>query len=256
MLFLRSALFQIWFWFASVVINLAFLPALLLPRRATVAGAELWSMATLWGLKTFAGLRFEVRGRERVPKGPVILAVKHQTMWETVAMHVLVKDPALVLKRELLAVPFYGWYARKMAMIPVNRGAHASAMRRLIADAKAALKGDRPLVIFPEGTRRALGAEPDYKPGVAALYTLLDIPCVPVALNSGVFWPARSFLKRPGTIVLEFLDPIAPGLKRPEFMRELVARTETASARLVTEGQAEIAKTAHETRTISEQNLP
>jgi 1-acyl-sn-glycerol-3-phosphate acyltransferase len=151
-------------------------------------------------------------------------------------MHVLVHHPATVMKRQLLMIPGYGWYARKAKMIVIDRADGASAIRSMIGDAKARLAEGRPLAIFPEGTRRELGAPPDYKPGVAALYSMLDIPCVPMAHNSSLFWPRRGFLRKPGKIIVEFLPAIMPGLKRAAFMAELEKRTEDAVARLLAEG--------------------
>ena len=232
----RSILFQIFFWTFSAVINLLWLPALLMPRKAVARGMEIWARVSFWGLKHIAGLDFEVRGRENIPNGPALFAAKHLSMWETVAPHVLFHDPATVMKRELLNVPFYGWYARKVEMIVIDREAGAKTIRAMIAAAKRSIAQSRPIVIFPEGTRQVLGAAPDYKPGVAALYSALDVPCVPVAHNSGLYWPRRGLLRKPGKIVVEVLPAIPPGLKRAEFMTELERRIETATARLLAEG--------------------
>ncbi|MFT3810848.1 MAG: lysophospholipid acyltransferase family protein [Micropepsaceae bacterium] len=230
MVALRSILFQIYFALVSVAMNVAWLPALLGPRRWSVKGVELWGRATLWGLKVICGLRYEVRGREHIPESPCIVAGKHQAMWDTVALPLVVKDPALVLKRQLLSVPFYGWYVRKTKMIALDRGAHAAALRELLRQAKDRLASGRPVAIFPEGTRKKPGAAPDYKPGVAAIYTQLGVSCVPFALNSGHFW--RGWKRYPGTIVVEFLPAIPPGLKRAAFMSELETRIEAATAAL------------------------
>jgi 1-acyl-sn-glycerol-3-phosphate acyltransferase len=234
---IRLILFQILFWAWSALINLAYLPALLMPRRVVARGMEIWARVSFWGLKHIVGLDFEIRGREHLPAGPAIYAVKHMSTWETIAQHILLNDPAIIMKRELLSVPFYGWYARKCEMIVIDRHGHASALRNMIKSARACLAGGRPVVIFPEGTRKQPGEAPDYKPGVAALYTSLDVPCVPVALNSGQFWARKGMRPRPGRIVLEFLPPIAPGLDRARFMHELQERIETATERLIGEGE-------------------
>ncbi len=236
MLALRSFLFQAFFWTWSTLINLAYIPALLMDRKVVLDGQELWARVSLWGLKWIAGLDYEVRGRENIPAGPVLISSKHLSMWETMATHVLVRHPATVMKRQLLMVPGYGWYARKAKMIVIDRDAGPSAIRSMIADAKARLSEGRPIVIFPEGTRREIGAPTDFKPGVAALYSMLDIPCVPMAHNSSLFWPRRGFLRKPGKIVVEFLPAIMPGLKRAAFMAELEKRTEDAVMRLLAEG--------------------
>lgn len=230
MVALRSILFQVYFALVSVALNVGWLPALLGPRRWTVKGIELWGRATLWGLKTICGLSYEVRGLQNLPDTPCIVAGKHQAMWDTVVLPLLVKDPALVLKRQLLNVPFYGWYALKARMIALDRGAHATALRALLKQGEDRLKAGRSIAIFPEGTRKKPGAAPDYKPGVAALYTRLDVPCAPFALNSGHFW--RGWKRYPGVITVEFLPPIPPGLKRAEFMATLERRIEEATAAL------------------------
>jgi 1-acyl-sn-glycerol-3-phosphate acyltransferase len=233
MILFRSILFHFYFALMSVVMNLAFLPAFLGPRRWAVRGIEIWGGLTMWGLRVICGLTYEVRGREHLAATPVLYAGKHLAMWDTVVLPLIVRDPALVLKRQLLFVPFYGWYAIKTRMIAVDRGAHAKALRSLIAQGKDRLAAGRSIAIFPEGTRKKIGAAPDYKPGVAALYTHLDVACVPFALNSGVYWEGA--LRKPGKIVIEFLPAIPPGLRRPAFMAELQMRVETATARLVAE---------------------
>ena len=228
-LWLRSALFLLWFVLITTVLSLIFLPVLALPRGATVWLARLWSRITFWGLKVFSGIGFEVRGIP--PKGAVLVASKHMSMWDTLALYLVLDAPAIVLKRELLRIPFYGWFLWKATAIPIDRSAGASALRKMSSAARDVLNQGRPILIFPEGTRKKPGAAPDYKPGVARLYTLLGVDCVPVALNSGAYW--TGFLKRPGTIVLEFLEPIAPGLKRDAFMGLLEARIESATNRLL-----------------------
>jgi len=161
----------------------------------------------------------------------MLVASKHMSMWDTMALYLVLDQPAIVLKRELLRIPFYGWYVWKATAIAIDRAAGASALRKMSAAARQVLDQGRPILIFPEGTRQKPGAPPDYKPGVAGLYALSGVTCVPVALNSGVYW--TGFLKRPGTIVLEFLEPIAPGLKRDAFMGLLESRIETATNRLL-----------------------
>ena len=236
MTLLRSALFQIYFWIVSVLMNLAWTPALLMPRIYTVRGMEIWGSLVFWGLKHIVGLDYEVRGRENIVKGPAIYAMKHQCMWETMASQILLHDCALIMKRELTWIPWYGWYSVKSKQVIVDRGGHAKTMRSMLRSAKARVAEGRPIVIFPEGTRKALGAPPDYKPGVAGMYATLGVPCVPVALNSGLFWPRKGFIRRPGKIIIEFLPAIAPGMKREAFMAELEQRIERASERLLREG--------------------
>jgi len=229
MLWLRSALFLLWFVLVTTILSLIFLPVLVLPRAWAVWLARVWSRATFWGLKMFAGIDFEIRG---IPaRGPVLVAAKHMSMWDTLALYLALDAPAIVLKRELLRIPFYGWFLWKSTAIAIDRAAGARALRRMSSAAKKVLAEGRPILIFPEGTRKKPGAMPDYKPGVAGLYGMLGVACVPVALNSGLYW--TGFLKRPGTIVLEFLEPIAPGLKRDVFMTLLEHRIESATSALL-----------------------
>src|SRR6202035_5901740 len=183
------------------------------------------------------GVTFELRGLERIPLGPLLIAAKHQSLWETFALVPLFADPAFILKRELMWVPLWGWLARKAQMIPVDRGARSQALAAIAASAKIALARNRQIVIFPEGARRPPGAAPSYKYGVVHLYAESGVPCLPIALNSGLFWPRRSIRRYPGTIVAEFLDPIAPGLDKQVFFERLQQAIEIATARLIEEGE-------------------
>ena len=229
MIKVRSALFLAWFVLLTLVMGIIFLPLLIFPRKATAWMARCWAMATLWGLRVFAGIDWQVRGA--APTGGVLVASKHMSMWDTLALYLALEDPAIVLKRELLRIPFYGWYVSKAAAIAIDRSAGAEAVRRMTKRAMAVLDEGRPILIFPEGTRKKPGAPPDYKPGVAGLYNQLEIACIPVALNSGRYW--QGFRKYPGTVTLEFLPPIPAGLKRREFMAELEARIETSTNKLL-----------------------
>lgn len=233
LLWFRSIAYNLTLYLTAIVIGIAATPALLMPRGAAVFVIRHLARISIWLLRVIAGTRYEVRGK--LPEGGVLIAAKHQSMWDTIAMPVILNDPAIVLKAELLWIPYYGWFSKKADMIGIDRGAGAKAVRHLIQQGKAALALGRPIVIFPEGTRAAPGAKLDYKPGVAALYRQLGVPCVPVAVNSGLFWPRRKFLRRPGTIVVEFLEPIPPGLDRETFMATLSERIETATGRLLAE---------------------
>ncbi len=236
MVVFRSAIFFIWFVLVTVIIYVGVLPALLLPRRVMVHASRLWSRAVFFGLKWICGLTYEVRGA--VPQTPVLIASKHMSMWDTMGLYLTVWDPCAVLKHELTRIPFYGWYIKKAGVISIDRGGYAAALRKMTVEAKQALASGRSIVIFPEGTRKKPGAPPDYKPGVAGLYSMLDVPCVPVALNSGLFWTGpMGFIKKPGRVVLEFLEPILPGLKRNAFMQILQERIEAATDRLVAQGR-------------------
>ncbi len=234
MTLLRSAIFFLWFALVSAAICIVFLPALVLPRKITVWMSRRWSALNFFGLRVIAGITFEVRGT--LPSNGVLVASKHMSMWDTMALYMVLDDPAVVLKRSLLFVPFYGWYINKAGSIAIDRSGKGATLRKMIAAARRALAQGRSILIFPEGTRKKPDAPTDYKPGVAALYSQLGVACVPAALNSGLFW--TGFLKRPGNIVLEFLDPIPPGMRSRDFMKVLEERIEMATERLVEEGRA------------------
>lgn len=238
MLVLRSALFNAVFFLWSVVICLMYLPLFFFPERVMVRGGTWWSKSIIRILGLTVGTRFEIRGGENIPPGAAIFASKHQSAWDTLIYMTILPGPALVVKKELFRIPLYGWYARHAGMIGVDRRGGARALKHLIRRARSALKDGRPVVIFPQGTRTAPGVHKPYQAGVAALYRVLGRPVVPVAVNSGLFWGRRAFLKRPGTIVLEYLPAIPTGLDRNEFMAELERRIETATDRLVAESRS------------------
>jgi 1-acyl-sn-glycerol-3-phosphate acyltransferase len=232
-----AALFNVFFYVWTFVLSALALPAYpFLSDRGMRVVARLWAGVMLAALRILTGVRHEVRGRP--PEAPAIIAAKHQSAWETLAFFTLVRDLAVGLKYELTRVPVFGWYLMRAGSIRIDRGGAARALRSLVEGGRAAAARGCSVLIFPEGTRRAPDAPPDYKPGVAALYAALKLPVVPVALNSGLFWGRRSFRKRPGRIVVEFLEPIPPGLDRRTFMAELERRIEGATARLVAEGRA------------------
>jgi len=235
MTWLRSLLFNAVFFVLTAVLGLAGLPVLLLPRRATVGFGRFWARAVLALLKAIVGLDGEIRGREHLPRGACIVAMKHQSAWDTLILPVVLDDPAVVLKRELLWIPLYGWYAARAGSIAIDRRAGAAALRPMLRAARRAAARGQPVVIFPEGTRTAPGRRLAYQPGVAALYQTLDLPLVPAAVNSGLFWGRRRFVKRPGRIALSFLEPIPPGLPRRAMMAELERRIETETAALEAE---------------------
>ena len=237
MIFLRSLAFQVAFWSWTALLAFAGLPFLLGTRRGMMRFGTFWSRSTLVLLRWIVGLGYEVRRREHLPAGPVIIAMKHQSAWDTLATPVLFPDCAAVIKRELGWLPFYGWYTVKAGSITVDRGAGARALKRMVAQAQRVAAAGRTIVIFPQGTRTAVDTKKPYLPGIAALYQQLKLPVVPVAINSGVFWGRRHFLRLPGTVLVEILPAIPPGRPRPAFMTELERSIETATDALVSEGR-------------------
>ena len=241
MLYLRSLAFNLAFFAWTGLMLVAWLPGLWRPHEVTVRGQRIWAGHVVWLMRRLAGIDFEVRGQAHLPAGGCIVAAKHQSAWDTLIWHLILDDPAVVMKQELLAIPIYGAYCRKSRMIAIDRRGGARAMRAMLEAARQAVAEGRPIVIFPQGTRTAPGTPAEaapYLPGIAALYRGLGVPVVPVALNSGLYWPRRGFRRRPGRIVLEYLAPIAPGLARGAFMAELAARIEPATTRLEAQAAA------------------
>jgi 1-acyl-sn-glycerol-3-phosphate acyltransferase len=240
MLMLRSALYNVAFYLNMLFWMVIGLPTFLLPRRHFMIVPRLWGLSSIWLLKVIAGTDVRWIGRDKLPAGGCIIACKHQSAWETFALFAIAKDPVFILKRELLFAPGFGWYLLKGAMIAVNRGQTGrEALASLGEKARKAIAQGRQLIIFPEGTRRPAGAPPDYKSGVAHLYAATGAICVPVALNSGLYWARRALTRRPGTITVEILDPIGPGMRPKAFLAALRDRTEEASTRLLAEGRRE-----------------
>lgn len=233
----RSFLFNIWFYGTLTIFLLTVWVVLPLPWRVLTAAIRSWARVALWGLKVIVGLDWEVRGRENLPDGAVIIAAKHQSAWDTLAPLLIFPDAAWVMKIELSRIPLWGLCAIRAQAIFVDRKAGLSALKKLAADARQRLADGLSVIIFPEGTRTQPGHPPDYAPGIAALYTQSNVPVVPVALNSGLYWGRRSFVKRSGTIVLEILPAIPPGLDRKTFMKTLQERIETATEKLICEGE-------------------
>ena len=235
----RSLLFTALFYVNITVRMIVALPTIFLPYSFLHGVLRAYASSTLWLLRVVCGITVEWREREKLPDGAYIVACKHQSSWETFALFMLLPDPTYVLKRELMSLPLFGWLATKAKMIPVDRGSHAKAFAGMAAAAREEIARGRQIVIFPEGTRRPPGAKPRYLPGVAFLYAELGLPCVPVALNSGLFMPRRSLRRYPGTVLVEVLDAIPPGLDRREFLTRLQNVLEEATSRLVAEGRSQ-----------------
>ena len=236
MITIRSILFNLLFYLNLAILLIAAIPTLVLPRRAILGMARLWGRTTLWLLRIVCHIDVEWRGLEKIPPGAILVAAKHQSTWETFALITLFSDPTFIIKRELMWIPFFGWYAWHGGMIPVDRGAGKAALSGMMEYARQALDEGRQIIIFPEGTRRSAGADPKYKFGVAHLYAEAGVPCVPIALNSGLFWPRRRFLRFPGTVRVDVLDPIPPGAEPNAFFARLQDEIESTTGRLIAEG--------------------
>ncbi len=234
MVLIRSTLFNLLFYGWTALVCIVLLWTFLLPRARMLSLVLAYLRSIAFIERVVLGLRYEIAGQEHLPHtGSFVVAAKHQSAWETLKLHLILDAPAVVLKRELVKVPLWGWYASRLGVIPVDRGARGRAVASLLDGARAAVTQQRPIVIFPQGTRVAPGVYRPYRIGVAVLYEQLGLPVIPMALNSGMFWPRRRFTKQPGTIRIEFLPPLPSGLERFEAMVELERRLEAATDRLV-----------------------
>jgi 1-acyl-sn-glycerol-3-phosphate acyltransferase len=211
---LRSTLFALAFYGWTVIAVLLAFPISLLGQGAIRSWAHGWARVHRWCARHLLGIRSAIEGAP--PRGTVLVAAKHQSMFETLELLLLLHEPAVVLKRELADIPLWGWVVRRYGVIPVDRSGGATALRRMMRAAEAAIAEGRPILIFPEGTRVPVGETPPLQSGFAGLYRALGLPVVPVALNSGRLWPRGAFVKRPGVVTLRFLPAIAPDLKRGE----------------------------------------
>ena len=241
MIIIRSVVFNVLFYLVLAAYLMVAMPTLLLPRWGIIRLAQHWGRVNLHLLRIVCGITVDWRGLEKIPAGAFLVAAKHQSVWETFALLTLFRDPTYILKRELLWLPLFGWAAWRAGMIPVDRGGGKPALAAMAAHVRDALAAGKQIIIFPEGTRRPAGAEPKYKYGIAHLYGEGIAACVPIALNSGLFWPRRQFLRYPGTITVEILDPIAPGLPIEVFFERLQRDLEAATARLIAQGRRDIA---------------
>jgi 1-acyl-sn-glycerol-3-phosphate acyltransferase len=233
MILIRSLIFAVLFYLWSLTLCVIFLPALVLPRSIVAWAFKLWARGVVWLLAVCCGVRVEVRGRQYVPTGRALIAAKHQCMFDVFAQFQVLGDSCFVMRKELMLIPFFGWYAWKQRMIVVDRDGGSAALRQMVRDGQDRLSEERQLLIFPEGHRGEPGVAGDYQPGVAGLYRDLGLPVHLIATNSGVHWPAHGIRRKPGVIVFEYLEPLPAGLKRGEFMREMQARIETASNALL-----------------------
>ncbi len=241
---LRSALFNFCFYAIIIVLMLAALPALARDGDAIESYARRWAQWSIALLDRLCGLKVEFRGLENVPPGAAIVAAKHQSTLDVLALLLVVKRFTFIYKRELDFLPLFGAYLRACGQISIDRSRRAGVLSQIVTATKETFANKRRLIIFPEGTRRPVGAPPLYKGGVARLVEATGVPCVPVALNSGLFWPRHQFLRRPGTMVVEFLPPLPPDLDKDKLMQALESRIEAASNRLIAEALAKDASLA------------
>ena len=235
MLFVRTLTFNVLFTVATTILSLAAAPWLLMPYRAAIWYKQFWLHIVLALTRSVIGIDGEERGRENIPDGPVIFAAKHQSAWDTLMLGLVHPFCSFVLKQELIRLPIWGWYLLRLRMIPIDRSKGVISLRKITAAASKLVGRGQSILIFPQGTRTPPGADRPYLPGVAAIYKGANVPVVPIALNSGLFWPRKLMDKQPGIITVEYLEPIEPGLDRKTFMKVLAERIELATARLEAE---------------------
>jgi 1-acyl-sn-glycerol-3-phosphate acyltransferase len=242
MLFLRSLAMNIMFYINTIVCVLILTPAFLLPRRHaasfTYKIAALWRILNTFCLKIICNIRIEYRGLENVIEGPCIFAPKHQSALETFALFKVTPRPVYAVKHLLTYIPFFGWLLVKSGQIILHRGTKTKALRSLIEGAKEVVAHKGVIAIFPEGTRRNVDDPPAYKYGITYLYENLNVPVMPVAMNAGLFWPRRTFLRYPGTVIIEVLPKIEAGLPAKDFTERLIETIESNSNRLRDEARA------------------
>ncbi len=238
MVLLRSLAFNVFFYLHTIFWLFVLLPTEVMPKSAFWWGVDHWSRINRWAMTAIGGVKVEIRGLENLPAGGALIAAKHQSTFETVAILDLFRRPTFVMKRELRRIPLFGWYTIKGEQIAVDRSAGRQALTSMTERARVETARGRPILIFPEGTRRPAGAEPQYKHGIAHLYANLGVPMVPMALNTGLFWGRHDFIRHPGTLVVEFLPAIPPGRDPEEVFAEMQMAIETASDRLIAEALA------------------
>lgn len=237
MIFLRSLLFNLFFWLWTTVFLILCLPLLPAPPIVSYHIGVIWTRVSFFALKWICGITYELRGLENLPPDPVLVACKHQSAWDTMIFALIRRHPSFVMKRSLKRIPLFGWFLARSGMVAIDRGAGASALKDMLREARKAVAAGRSVVIFPEGTRTSPGKSLPYHPGVFALYRDLALPTVPIALNSGFYWGRDAFVKRPGRIVFDILPPMPPGLPRKKFMADLEKLIENRSADLLAEGR-------------------
>ena len=231
--YVRSLVFIVQMYVMMLIMGLVFAPwAIVSPRGATFA-CKTYCDWVKWTMRWMVGIRYEVRGT--VPTDEVVIGAKHQSFLDIMLIFHAVPAPKFIMKRELLWAPIIGVYAKRLGCVPVSRGKRGAAIQKMVADVQAGRARPGQLVIYPQGTRIAPGVKAPYKVGTAVLYEQLGQPCVPVATNVGLFWPKRGIRRTPGTAVIEFLDPIAPGMARETFIAQLEDMVETRSDALMKE---------------------
>ena len=238
-IFLRSLVFNVLFYIVLAFLTLLAAPTFFMPVNALLTLVRWWAKTSLFLMRVVCNIKVEFRGAEKIPKGPLVVVSKHQSFWETFAFVLLLDRPIFILKRQLTYIPLFGQLLIKAGMIGIDRTGGVRALLDMTKQARDAVRGGAQLLIFPEGTRSPPGAPPNYKNGFAQIYSACGVPCLPIALNSGLFWPRRTFMRYPGTLIVEFLEPLPPGLPKDEYILRIRNGIEDATSRLVEAGRKE-----------------
>jgi len=235
-MYFRSIIFWILTFLTTIIIALTCLPFILLKDKKLVDNvAKFWALCLVFFLKYICNIDHKILGTKHLPKTPYIIASKHQSMWDTIIMLLIDKRPVYILKKELCKIPFYGWYVKNISTIPIDRKGGATALKNMIKECKKYLNNKQNIIIFPQGTRtppRSDIADFPYQSGITAIYSSCKVPVAPVALNSGSFWGKGFIFKKTGTITLEFLPAIKPGLSKDDFIKKLQEDIENKSKEL------------------------
>lgn len=233
MLKIRSVIFNVALVAWCIIAPMIFLPLTLFGSKGTLFAAKMWAWLSIYLAKIICGIKYEVRGKKFIPDFPCIIASKHQSAWETMALFFILKKPVFILKKELLYIPFLNIFIYLLGSIRLDRGGGVSALKKMVKSAADKVKKGQQVIIFPEGTRTRIGEKKEYRGGVGMVYAESNIKVVPIALNSGLYWPKNSFIKKPGKIIVEFLPHIEPGLTRENFMKKMEEQIESASTKLL-----------------------
>lgn len=230
---IRSALFNLCYVLWTLLVGVLFLPIVFFPTAIIIlVVGKIWAKGLYFFLRLFCNLKLDLRGIANRTNHPAIYASKHQSALETIMFHILIKKPVYILKQELLNIPVFGFYLKKMGMIAIDRNGGMKSLKLMLKQVEEKISQGYSIIIFPEGTRTSPGETVEYNAGITAIYNLKAAEIIPVALNTGKYWSKNSFVKKPGKFVIEFLPAISNQLDKKEFLAELQKQIETKSNEL------------------------
>ena len=231
---IRSSLFYLFITIWTLIFGLIFSPLLITKNQHTRTACKFWARISMLGLRLICGISYQIEGLEHLPRMPYIVASKHQSALETILFWLIFPNPVYILKKELLRIPVFGWYLFRLGMIYIDRSSGASALKQIIIKTQEALKEPVSIIVFPEGTRHPPAHHSTrYFPGITAIYNANNASIVPVALNTGICWPGKKLIMKPGMVTIRILPPIKPGLDKDKFMTKLNEEIERSSLELI-----------------------